>query len=44
MGGPGEEGADGADEEEDPDIRIETLAALPRLKRINKDPVSPEER
>ncbi|KOB70007.1 putative axonemal leucine-rich repeat protein [Operophtera brumata] len=42
MGGTGEEEA--GTEEEPADLRVEVLAALPRLKRINKSVVSPEER
>ncbi|XP_059060683.1 leucine-rich repeat-containing protein 23-like isoform X1 [Achroia grisella] len=44
MGGSGEENADLGNEEEDTEVRIEVLAALPRLKRINKGVVTPEER
>lgn len=44
MGGTGEESDEAATEEEDPELRVEILAALPRLKRINKGIVSPEER
>ncbi|KAF9408839.1 hypothetical protein HW555_011613 [Spodoptera exigua] len=43
MGGKGEEDAE-KEEEDDPQIRVELLATLPRLKRINKDIVTPEER
>lgn len=44
MGGSGEEEGDAAQEEEDPEIRVEVLATLPRLKRINKGAITPEER
>lgn len=44
MGGTGEESAEVAHEEEDAEIRVEVLATLPRLKRINKTIVTPEER
>ncbi|XP_031768401.2 leucine-rich repeat-containing protein 23-like [Galleria mellonella] len=44
MGGTGEENAEVGNEEEDMEIRIEILAALPRLKRINKGVVTAEER
>ncbi|CAH0718820.1 unnamed protein product, partial [Brenthis ino] len=44
MGGTGEEDAEAGVEEEDAELRIEVLAALPRLKRLNKGVVSPEER
>ncbi|XP_075969239.1 leucine-rich repeat-containing protein 23-like [Anticarsia gemmatalis] len=43
MGGTGEE-VDEPVEEEDPEIRTEVLASLPRLKRLNKQVVTPEER
>ncbi|XP_068629615.1 leucine-rich repeat-containing protein 23-like [Battus philenor] len=43
MGGSSEEGTD-AGEEDDPELRIEVLAALPRLKRLNKGVFTPEER
>lgn len=43
MGGTGEEGTEITDEE-DVDQRIEVLAVLPRLKRLNKGVVTPEER
>lgn len=44
MGGTGEEDAEVATEEEDAELRVEILAALPRLRRLNKGLVSPEER
>lgn len=44
MGGTGEEDVEVEPEEEDPELRIEVLASLPRLKRINKGVISPEER
>ncbi|KAM3961792.1 leucine-rich repeat-containing protein 23 [Aphomia sociella] len=44
MGGTGEETAEIGNEEEDSEIRIEVLATLPRLKRINKGVVTPDER
>ena len=44
MGGTGEEEAEAGVEEEDPELRIEMLAAVPRLKRLNKGVVTPEER
>lgn len=44
MGGAGEEGAEAGPDEEDPEVRLEMLAALPRLKRINKTEISPDER
>lgn len=43
MGGTGEEAAE-VTEEEDPEIRVEVLASLPKLKRINKGVITPEER
>ncbi|CAK1582280.1 unnamed protein product [Parnassius mnemosyne] len=43
MGGNGEEGTE-VTEEDDGQLRIEVLAVLPRLKRLNKDVVTPEER
>lgn len=42
MGGTGDE--DAAAEEEDPEVRIEVTAALPKIKRINKSLVTDEER
>ncbi|XP_063620076.1 leucine-rich repeat-containing protein 23-like [Cydia splendana] len=42
MGGTGED--DAAGEEDDAGIRVEMLATLLRLKRINKEVVTPEER
>ncbi|XP_013182178.1 PREDICTED: leucine-rich repeat-containing protein 23-like [Papilio xuthus] len=42
MGGTGEEGTEV--EEDDSELRIEVLAALPRLKRLNKGIFTPEER
>ncbi|XP_061711929.1 leucine-rich repeat-containing protein 23-like isoform X2 [Cydia pomonella] len=42
MGGTGDDDAGG--EEDDAGIRVEILATLPRLKRINKGVVTPEER
>lgn len=44
MGGTGEEDGGGGGEEDDNELRVEILAALPRLKRINKGAVTPEER
>ncbi|CAH0406646.1 unnamed protein product [Chilo suppressalis] len=44
MGGAGEENPEVAQEEEDAELRLEILATLPRLKRINKGVVTPEER
>lgn len=44
MGGTGEENAEVGQEEEDAEIRVEVLATLPRLKRINKGIITPEER
>ncbi|CAG9585747.1 unnamed protein product [Danaus chrysippus] len=44
MGGTGTEDAEVGPEEEDPELRIEVLASLPRLKRLNKGVVSPEEK
>ncbi|KAI5646623.1 leucine-rich repeat-containing protein 23 [Phthorimaea operculella] len=44
MGGNGKEGPDTAEEEEDPELRVEVLATLPRLKRLNKSVFSPDER
>lgn len=45
MGGTGgEDGDAGGGEEDDNELRVEILAALPRLKRINKTVVTPEER
>ncbi|XP_045781586.1 leucine-rich repeat-containing protein 23-like [Maniola jurtina] len=44
MGGTGEEDQDAAGEEEDTELRVEILAALPRLKRLNKGVFTPEER
>ncbi|XP_045491175.1 leucine-rich repeat-containing protein 23-like [Colias croceus] len=44
MGGTGEEDAEVADEEESPEQRVEVLASLPRLKRLNKGVITPEER
>lgn len=44
LGGQGKEGPEVAVEEEDPQIRVEVLAALPRLKRLNKADYTPEER
>ncbi|XP_035436939.1 leucine-rich repeat-containing protein 23-like isoform X2 [Spodoptera frugiperda] len=44
MGGAGDEDPENKDEEDDPQIRVELLATMPRLKRINKDIVTPEER
>jgi hypothetical protein len=44
MGGTGEEHPEAAQEEEDAEIRVEMVAALPRLKRINKGVITPEER
>ncbi|XP_072943706.1 leucine-rich repeat-containing protein 23-like [Epargyreus clarus] len=44
MGGIGEETAEVATEEDDAELRIEILASLPRLKRINKGVITPEER
>lgn len=38
------EDAENADEEEDPELRVEVLAALPKLKRLNKGVYTPEER
>ncbi|CAH2074514.1 unnamed protein product, partial [Iphiclides podalirius] len=43
MGGTGDEGAE-VTEDEDTEQRIEVLAVLPRLKRLNKGMVTPEER
>lgn len=43
LGGTGEEDQE-VQEEEDPEIRVEVLAALPRLKRLNKALFTPEER
>lgn len=44
VGGQGKEGPEVAVEEEDPEIRVEVLAALPKLKRFNKAEYLPEER
>lgn len=46
FGGTGEDikGGDDDDEEEDPDLRIEVLAAVPRLKKLNKTDFTDEER
>lgn len=44
MGGTGEEEAEAGVEEEDAELRVEMLAAVPRLKRLNKGVVTPEER
>ncbi|KAJ2948928.1 hypothetical protein O0L34_g5863 [Tuta absoluta] len=44
MGGTGKEGPDIVEEEEDPELRVEVLAALPRLKRLNKLVYSPDDR
>lgn len=44
MGGTGEEDAEIGVEEEDEELRVEVLAALPRLKRLNKGVITPEER
>ncbi|XP_052737520.1 leucine-rich repeat-containing protein 23-like [Bicyclus anynana] len=44
MGGTGEENPVVAEEEEPAELRIEVLASLPRLKRLNKGVVTPEER
>ncbi|XP_050663754.1 leucine-rich repeat-containing protein 23-like [Leptidea sinapis] len=44
LGGTGTESPETAAEEEDPELRIEVLAALPKLKRFNKGVVAPEER
>ncbi|XP_012551774.1 leucine-rich repeat-containing protein 23 [Bombyx mori] len=44
MGGTGEETPEVADEEENSELRVEILAALPKLKKINKTVVTPEER
>lgn len=43
MGGLGEEDAE-VGVEEDPELRVEIIATLPRLKRLNKGVVTPEER
>lgn len=44
MGGSGEEDAEVGVEEDDPELRVEIIATLPRLKRLNKGVVNPEER
>nr|XP_026501600.1 leucine-rich repeat-containing protein 23-like [Vanessa tameamea] len=44
MGGIGEEDAEVGVEEEDEQLRIEVLASLPKLKRLNKGTITPEER
>ncbi|KAJ8725444.1 hypothetical protein PYW08_003627 [Mythimna loreyi] len=44
MGGTGEEETEVKGEEDDPQLRVEILAALPRLKRLNKYIVTDEER
>ncbi|CAH2217349.1 jg5658 [Pararge aegeria aegeria] len=44
MGGTGEEDDEVGVEEEDTDLRVEVLASLPKLKRINKGACTPEER
>ncbi|XP_011564278.3 leucine-rich repeat-containing protein 23 [Plutella xylostella] len=46
FGGTGEDikGGDDDEEEEDPDLRIEVLAAVPRLKKLNKTDFTDEER
>lgn len=43
MGGMGEEDAEVAAEEE-PELRIEVIAIIPKLKRLNKQVITPEER
>lgn len=42
MGGTGKEEDDGG--EEDEEVRVEILAALPKLNKINKTPAGEEER
>ncbi|CAF4844498.1 unnamed protein product [Pieris macdunnoughi] len=44
MGGTGEEDAENPEEEDNAELRVEVLAALPRVKRLNKGAVTPEER
>ncbi|XP_022819294.1 leucine-rich repeat-containing protein 23-like [Spodoptera litura] len=44
MGGAGEEDPENKEEEDDPQIRVELVATMPRLKRINKTAVTSEER
>lgn len=44
MGGTGDEETDVKGEEDDPQQRIEILAALPRVRRLNKLIVTDEER
>lgn len=44
MGGPGKETQEAQEEEDDTDTRIEVLAAIQSLKRLNKTQYSPEER
>ncbi|XP_034840310.1 leucine-rich repeat-containing protein 23-like [Maniola hyperantus] len=44
MGGMGQEDQDVEGEEDDAELRVEILAALPRLKRLNKGVFTPEER
>lgn len=44
MGGTGEEDAEVPEEEDNAELRVEVVAALPRLKRLNKGAITPEER
>ncbi|CAH3891090.1 unnamed protein product [Pieris brassicae] len=44
MGGTGEEDAENPEEEDNAELRVEVLAALPRVKRLNKGAITPEER
>ncbi|XP_047021010.1 leucine-rich repeat-containing protein 23-like [Helicoverpa zea] len=44
TGGEDDDDKDAKDEEDDPQLRVEVLAVLPRLKRLNKDMITPEER
>ncbi|CAK1552571.1 unnamed protein product [Leptosia nina] len=44
MGGTGQEDAEIPEEEDNAELRVEVLAALPRLKRLNKGVITPEER
>lgn len=44
MGGTGEEEGGAGQAEDDPELRVEVLASLPALKRLNKGVVTPEEK
>lgn len=44
MGGTGDQETEVKDEEDDSQLRVEIVAALPRIKRLNKYIVTDEER